>query len=251
MKAVDRRFDVLGVGIDAITMDEAVATLNQLVRSRAKGYFVFCTVSSVLSARDNPHVARAIDDAAIVTPDGVPLVWLGRRASDRPIERVYGPDFLRSVLDRGAGLRHFFYGGAPGVAQQVSKILAARYPNSEVAGGFSPPMGLEPGQIDEEGAAAIAAARPDVVWVGLGHPKQELWMQTMSDHLDVPVLAGVGAAFDFIAGTKKEAPAWMKRAGLQWLHRLVSEPTRLWRRYILGNSRFVWLLARERFRRPS
>lgn len=246
MNAAARRFDVLGVRVDAITMDEAVTSLERLVERGDKGYFVFCTVSSVLSARDDPSVARAMADAAVVTPDGMPLVWLGKRSADGPVERVYGPDFLRAVFERRTGLRHFLYGGAPGVAERVEAALARDYPGNVVAGTFSPPMGLEPGLVDEEGAAAIHAARPDVVWVGLGHPKQELWMHAMSAHLDVPVLAGVGAAFDFLSGSKKEAPAWMKRAGLQWLHRLASEPRRLWRRYVLGNLRFVWLLIRER-----
>ena len=246
MSVAARRFDVLGVRVDAIAMDEAVATLEDLVRARGKGYFVFCTVSSILSAREDPSVARALADATVVTPDGMPLVWLGRRSVDGSVERVYGPDFLRAVFERTTGLRHFLYGGAPGVAERVEAALARDYPESIVVGTFSPPMGLQAGGIDEEGAAAIRAARPDVVWVGLGHPKQELWMHTMSDHLDVPVLAGVGAAFDFVSGAKKEAPLWMRRSGLQWLHRLSSEPRRLWRRYVLGNLRFLWLLVRER-----
>lgn len=246
--SVPERFDVLGVDVDALTMDDAIAVLTDLVCSRKKGYFVFCTVSSVLSAREDPAVALAIADAAVVTPDGVPLVWLGRHASNKPVERVYGPDFLRAVFERGSGFRHFFYGGAPGVAQQVAKVLLRTYPDNTIAGEFSPPMDIQVGEEDEEGALAIEAARPDIVWVGLGHPKQELWMHRMFRHLDVPVLAGVGAAFDFIAGRKKEAPSWMKRMGLQWLHRLLSEPRRLWRRYILGNAKFIWLVARDRFR---
>jgi N-acetylglucosaminyldiphosphoundecaprenol N-acetyl-beta-D-mannosaminyltransferase len=249
MSVAAQRFDVLGVRVDAITMDEAVTALEHLVQRRGKGYFVFCTVSSILSARENPSVARAIADATVVTPDGMPLVWLGKRSVDGQVERVYGPDFLRAVFERRTGLRHFLYGGAPGVAERVEAALARDYPGSVVVGSFSPPMNLEAGRMDADGAAAIHAARPDVVWVGLGHPKQELWMHTMSDHLDVPVLAGVGAAFDFVSGAKKEAPAWMKRSGLQWLHRLASEPRRLWRRYVLGNLKFLWLLARERRRR--
>lgn len=243
-------FRVLGVRVDAVTMEDALRTVEQRVAARDRGYFVFCTVSSVLTAIDDPSVAAAIEDAAVVTPDGMPLVWLGKRRAHAPVERVYGPDFLRAVFERGGGLRHFFYGGAPGVAEEVGAILSRRYAGNEVVGAVSPPMGLRADVVDEAAVAAVAAARPDVVWVGLGHPKQELWMRTMSAHLDAPVLAGVGAAFDFVAGRTREAPAWMKRAGLQWLHRLLSEPRRLWRRYLLGNSRFVWLLLRESLRRP-
>ena len=244
MKAQPPSFDVLGVRVDAITMTDALATLDRLLRTRARGYLVFCTVSSILSARDDHDVARAMSKAALVTPDGMPLVWLGKSRANTPVERVYGPDFLRAVLERGVPLRHFFYGGASGVPEQVAEAVG-RYEGCEVVGTYSPPT-LEPGSIDHDAIPIINEARPDVVWVGLGHPKQELWMSVMSPELDVPVLVGVGAAFDFLAGTKREAPGWMKRAGLQWVHRLASEPSRLWRRYIFGNARFLFLLARER-----
>lgn len=242
-------FRVLGVRVDALTMDGALGLVEAAVAERSRGYVVFCTVSSILTAIDEPQVATAIEEASLVTPDGMPLVWLGKRSVHEPIERVYGPDFLRAVFERPGPLSHFFYGGAPGVAEEVARRLTRDRPNHTVAGALSPPMGLSGEVVDRAAVDAINAARPDVVWVGLGHPKQELWMRTMSPHLDAPVLAGVGAAFDFVAGRVKEAPPWMKRAGLQWLHRLLSEPRRLWRRYLVGNSRFVWLLLRERIRR--
>jgi N-acetylglucosaminyldiphosphoundecaprenol N-acetyl-beta-D-mannosaminyltransferase len=243
------RFSVLDVEIDALTMDRAIEELDGMVVRRAAEYVVFCTVSSLLSAQDDAHVAGAIGAASMVTPDGMPLVWLGKRAVDVPVERVYGPDFMRAVLERRPQLRHFLYGGGPGVAERVAQVLEDTYPGFRLAGTYSPPMGLTPSEIDAEGAKAIDDAQPDVVWVGIGHPKQELWMHTHSGRLSAGALAGVGAAFDFLAGTKREAPAWMKRAGLQWLHRLASEPRRLWRRYLLGNARFVWLLAKERIGR--
>jgi N-acetylglucosaminyldiphosphoundecaprenol N-acetyl-beta-D-mannosaminyltransferase len=243
-----QRFSVLDVEIDALTMDGAVDELRHLVARQAADYIVFCTVSSLLSARDDPLVADAIRGAAIVTPDGMPLVWIGRRDVEAPVERVYGPDFMRAVLERLPELRHFLYGGAPGVAERVGEVLRAAYPGLRLAGSYSPPMGLAPTEVDAEGSTAIDEAKPDVVWVGIGHPKQELWMHTHAGRLNAGALAGVGAAFDFLAGTKREAPAWMKRAGLQWLHRLASEPRRLWRRYLVGNSKFLWLLAKERLR---
>ncbi|HEX2296645.1 MAG TPA: WecB/TagA/CpsF family glycosyltransferase [Actinomycetota bacterium] len=240
------RFKVLGVGIDPVTMDDALARLDDMVRTRAKGYLVFCTVSSLVSAADDPAVARAIEDATVVTPDGMPLVWLGKRRATRPVERVYGPDFLREVLARRPGLRHFFYGGGPGVAEKMARDLAATYPGLEVAGAHSPPYGLAAGEVDTAAIDLLNSAGADVVWVGLGHPKQEMWMQVMQPHLDAPVLAGVGAAFDFLSGAKREAPEWMKRSGLQWLHRLLSEPRRLAKRYVVGNTRFLWLLVKSR-----
>lgn len=249
MPGEPQQFRVLGVRVDALTMESALRFAERAVSERRRGYLVFCTVSSVLTAIDEPAVRAAIEEAGLVTPDGMPLVWLGKRATDTQVERVYGPDFLRAVFERDTPLRHYFYGGAPGVAEEVGRVLTADRPHHTVAGAVSPPMGLSGETVDRDAVEAINAARPDVVWVGLGHPKQELWMRTMAPHLEAPVLAGVGAAFDFVAGRTKEAPAWMKKAGLQWLHRLLSEPRRLWRRYLVGNSRFVWLLLRERLAR--
>ncbi len=223
-------------------MDSAVAALQDLVKEKASGYLVFCTVSSVLSAQDDANVRHAINEATLVTPDGMPLVWLGNRRSESKVERVYGPDFLRAVLDQVPNLRHFFYGGAPGSRRRWSRRSRRSIPGWT----WPAPIRLRcwsPARWIPKPSRSINAARPDVVWVGLGHPKQELWMQTMRSHLHAPALAGVGAAFDFIGGTVKEAPEWMKRSGLQWLHRLASEPGRLWKRYLVGNARFLWLLA--------
>ncbi|MDQ3916854.1 MAG: WecB/TagA/CpsF family glycosyltransferase [Actinomycetota bacterium] len=239
------RFSVLGVRVDAVTPDSVVAAVEQAIEAKAKSYVVFSTVSSVLSARDDDRVRAAMDGARIVTPDGMPLVWLGRRAG-LGVERVYGPDLMLALFAAtGPRLRHFFYGGAPGVAEEMAARLGETFPDLVVAGTHCPDVASGT-ELLEDDAALINAARPDVVWVGLGHPKQELWMQTHRAALDAPVLAGVGAAFDFHSGRKREAPGWVKRSGLQWLHRLASDPRRLWRRYLVGNARFVWLLARER-----
>ncbi|MDQ4026138.1 MAG: WecB/TagA/CpsF family glycosyltransferase [Actinomycetota bacterium] len=240
-----RRFRVLGVRVDAVTPVSVVAAVEQAIEAKAKSYVVFSTVSSVLSARDDDRVRAAMEGAGIVTPDGMPLVWLGRRAG-LGAERVYGPDFMLALFAAtGPRLRHFFYGGAPGVAEEMAARLTQRFPGLVVAGTHCPTV-ASGAELLEDDVALINAARPDVVWVGLGHPKQELWMETHREALDAPVLAGVGAAFDFHSGRKREAPSWVKRNGLQWLHRLASDPRRLWRRYLVGNARFVWLLARER-----
>lgn len=241
---VSERFGVLGVRVDAVTTGSVVAAVEGAIASKAKAYLVFSTASSILSARDDDSVRAAMEGADVVAPDGMPLVWLGRRAG-HDVERVYGPDFMLALLERtGDGLRHFFYGGAPGVAEEMAARLRKRFPDLVVAGTHCPDVATG-AEVLEDDVALINAARPDVVWVGIGHPKQELWMQTHRGLLDAPVLAGVGAAFDFHSGRKKEAPGWVKRSGLQWLHRLASDPRRLWRRYLVGNSRFVALLAKE------
>lgn len=251
MSSSDRaHFEVLGVRIDALTPDSTLSLVEDAVVAGSKTSLAFCTVSSVLSARDDPLVKKALA-SGVVTPDGMPLVWLGRRRHEG-VERVYGPDFMLHLFEKtGSRYAHFFYGGGPGVAEEMARRLKRRFPALRVAGAYSPPMGLDPADPPLEDIATINGSGADVVWVGIGHPKQELFTYLNRERLKAPVLAGVGAAFDFHAGRTKEAPAWMKRSGLQWLHRLVKEPRRLWRRYLLGNTRFVVLLAREALARKT
>jgi len=242
------RFSVLGVEVHALTRATAIQAVRAWVTDRSKVYLIFCTVSSVLSSRDDPRVREAFDGASLVTPDGMPLVWLGRIAGLRP-ERVYGPDFMLDLMTATGGqLRHYFFGGAPGVANEMSRRLRRRFPDLVVVGTQSPSFGLDPATPDRDQLRLINEAAPDIVWVGLGHPKQELWMLHNREHLNAAVLMGVGAAFDFHSGAAKEAPAWMKRTGLQWVQRLARDPKRLWRRYIIGNTRFVLLLAWQALR---
>lgn len=238
-------FELLGQKVDALTLERARDALKAAVDDRRMTYFAFCTVSSVLASRDDPQVRAALSEAGFVSPDGMPLVWAGRRAGC-VTDRVYGPDFMLDAFAHLPGLSHFFYGGAPGMAEEMVKRLRARFPDLKVAGVLAPGA-VSGSEVEARDVEVINASGADVVWVGLGHPKQELWMRTHRGYLEPPVLAGVGAAFDFLSGRKKEAPDWVRRSGLQWLHRLASDPRRLWRRYLVGNTRFLILLARERF----
>lgn len=243
------RFDVLGTKIDALTPATAVDCIAGWARIRRTGCVIFCTVSTLITARTHPSLRAALEDAELVTPDGMPLVWLGRR-DGFAVERVYGPDFMLEFFSRtGAEFSHYFYGGAPGVAGEMVERLTNVFPPLRVAGFASPPLGLDPHAAYPTEIDAINRSGADVLWIGMGHPKQEIFMWRNRSEIQVPVVAAVGAAFDFHAGRKKEAPAWMKRMGLQWLHRLMDEPTRLWRRYLLGNTQFLYLLARERLSR--
>ncbi|MDQ3986386.1 MAG: WecB/TagA/CpsF family glycosyltransferase [Actinomycetota bacterium] len=236
-------FRVGGTRLDAVTTSQAIGALRHWVRTRDRASVAFCTASTVVEANSDAHLAGALEETDLVTADGMPLVWLGRRRSAAALERVYGPDFMVDVMQAtGSSMRHFFYGGAPGVAEEMARRLQGRFSDLEVAGVLSPEL-VNGTSIAHDDVARINAANPDIVWVGLGHPKQEKWMRTHRQVLDAPVLAGVGAAFDFLSGRKQEAPAWMKRSGLQWLHRLLAEPHRLWRRYLIGNVRFVLLVA--------
>lgn len=242
------RYCVLGVEIDPLTSATAATRIVEMIERREGGYIVFCTVSTIVTSAEDPELMRALEEASLVTPDGMPLVWLGRKAGF-PTERVYGPDFLLAFLARTGGrYRHYLYGGAPGVAEKMADRLRSAVPSAHIVGTYSPPFDAQLHDQDAWELERVRGASPDVVWVGLGHPRQEKWMRLHHQALGGAVTAGVGAAFDFLSGEKKEAPAWIKKAGLQWAHRLFLEPRRLWRRYLIGNSRFLAGLIRERIR---
>jgi N-acetylglucosaminyldiphosphoundecaprenol N-acetyl-beta-D-mannosaminyltransferase len=208
----------------------------------------FCTVHSLVEAADDPVLLEAFAAPdSLALPDGVPIVWVGR-AQGKGVERVCGPDVMPALLDRSraSGARHYFYGGAPGVAERLAGRMRAAYPGLEVVGTYSPPFRAQSAEEDAADAELINAARPDYVWVGLGAPKQDLWAARQRPYLDSAVVLAVGAAFDFHSGGLRRAPAWMQRLGLEWLYRLAAEPRRLARRYFVTNSRFVVLLVRSR-----
>jgi N-acetylglucosaminyldiphosphoundecaprenol N-acetyl-beta-D-mannosaminyltransferase len=196
-----------------------------------------------------------VDGCFLSVPDGMPLTWILRRRGHVDTEKVTGIEFIPLVGSTGldVGLRHFFYGGAPGVAVQAGLRLENLVPAAHVVGAASPPFaethgGWAVGDLERE----LRRTRPHVLWVGLGAPKQELWMAHVAGTLSVPVMVGVGAAFDYLAGTKRAAPTFLRHIGLEWAFRLAVEPRRLWRRYVLGNTRFAWMLARDSlFSKPS
>ena len=246
----DSRVAILDVPLTAQRFDDAIERLIAAARDDEKLRAHFCTVHSVVEAQTNPSLMAAFRSAAMLAMDGVPLVWVARFRGRKHAERVCGPDVLLALCDRGrgAGLRHYFFGGKPGVPEDLAARLAERYPGLEVVGTESPPFG--PVSETEEAAqlARINAVRPHVLWVGLGSPKQELWAADHEGQLAVPVILPVGAAFDFYSGRLRRAPRWMQRLGLEWLFRLAAEPRRLFRRYVVTNSLFLYLVAREGLR---
>ena len=238
------RVNILGVGISALNMENALAQISRWIRHQERHYVSVCNVHTVIECQRNPEMRKAVNGAGLATPDGMPLVWLARRKSGRNVQRVYGPDLMLALCQLSAqtGYSHYFYGGASGVPELLAERLTARFPGLKVAGSFSPPFRPLTSKEDTEIAARINAAAPDVVWVGLGTPKQDLWMAAHRSRLDASVLIGVGAAFDFHTGRQKQAPRWMQRNGLEWLFRLVQEPRRLWCRYLVYNPLFVALV---------
>jgi N-acetylglucosaminyldiphosphoundecaprenol N-acetyl-beta-D-mannosaminyltransferase len=242
-----RSYDVLGVRIAAIDPARVLEVLGRWIEARQADYVCFANVHGVMEGRRDEALRRAFAVAGLTVPDGMPLVWVGRLKGHRSVRRVYGPDLALRLCERAArhGYRCFFYGGAPGVADELAAAMRARFPGLQVAGTGAPPFRPLAPEEEAEEIAGINEARPDVVFVGLGCPKQEKWMAAHRDHLTAPVLLGVGAAFDFHTGRIRQAPRWMMRAGLEWLFRLVQEPRRLWRRYLVYNPLFVFHVAME------
>jgi N-acetylglucosaminyldiphosphoundecaprenol N-acetyl-beta-D-mannosaminyltransferase len=183
-----------------------------------------------------------LNEALINAPDGMPMSWVGWLQGHRQMDRVYGPDFMSNLcrLSVGRGYRHYLYGGQPGVAQELKDALEHRFPGIRVVGAYTPPFRHLTQDEESELLNDVWKTKPDIIWVGLSTPKQECFMAEYVDRFRVPLLVGVGAAFDFHTGRAVEAPAWIKRAGLQWLHRLLQDPGRLWKRYLLNNPAFIW-----------
>ncbi len=251
------RCDVLGVPVSSITMADAVAHIARWIDEGRRAYVCVTGVHGVMECRRDSALRAIHARADMVTPDGMPLVWFLRLSGDRRIERVYGPDLMRAVtaMSVARGYRHFYYGGAPGLADRLAETLRYAYPELQVTGTLCPPFRTLTSEEDRAEITAINAARPDIVWVGLSTPKQERWMATHLDRINAPVMIGVGAAFDFLAGTKRQAPPWFGRHGLEWLFRLCTEPRRLWRRYAYIVPGFLFLatceFARRAIRQPA
>jgi N-acetylglucosaminyldiphosphoundecaprenol N-acetyl-beta-D-mannosaminyltransferase len=242
------RANILGIGVHAITMAEAVARIEAWIAAGTRSYVCVTGMHGVMESRSDDELRRIHNRAGMVVPDGMPNVWLGRAATGRPVERVAGPDLMPLLLARSGrtGHRHYFYGGAAGVPEQLAERCRAAFPGLHVAGTYSPPFRSLTAAEEAAVAARIDAARPDVVWVGLSTPKQERWMARFRPRLGAPVLIGVGAAFDLLAGLTTRAPAWMQRSGLEWAYRLANDPRRLWRRYLTHIPPFVVHAALQR-----
>ena len=236
------RINVLGVGISAINMDDAILLSDRLIRLNGKGYVCVTGVHGVIEAQSDEAFRFILNRSFMTTPDGMPMVWVGRLEGRKKVSRVYGPDYMlrmcRSSVARG--YRHFLCGGDVGVAELLGAELKRKIPGLNIVGTYTPPFRLLTSDEEADLIALTTEAKPDVFWVGMSTPRQERFMAHYIDKLDVKLMVGVGAAFDIHTGRTKDAPAWLKQAGLQWLHRLAQEPRRLWRRYLINNPKFVW-----------
>jgi N-acetylglucosaminyldiphosphoundecaprenol N-acetyl-beta-D-mannosaminyltransferase len=229
-------------------MQRAIETVTTRVRSGVGGYVCFSNVHTVVMAHSDPRLREITNDSFLSMPDGKPIAVLARLKGIGGVKRVAGPDFLPRFVCKASGLRHFFYGSSHQALENLVVRLRQDYPKINIAGWYSPPFREMTTLENDEAIKLINAARPDVVWVGLGAPKQEYWMAEHWRSLQPAVVLGVGAAFDFHAGLLARAPTWIQAVGLEWLHRFCQEPTRLWRRYLFTNSLFMFYLLRDALR---
>ena len=239
--------DMFGVHISSTNVNSACETIERWIINREKTYICVAPASTIVDCQRNKEYLKIVNNAGMVTPDGMPLVWLGKLKGDRGIQRTYGPDLMLALceISQKKGYKHYLYGGSPCISQLLEAGLKERFSDLNIVGRFSPPTIPIHAEESAEVIEEINRADPDVLWVGLGSPKQDFWMYRHREKLNVPVMIGIGAAFDFIAGTKRQAPKWMQKSGLEWLFRLITEPRRLWKRYILGNSIFIYLICKE------
>jgi len=239
-------FKVLGVRVDTVQIPDVVAHMERWVGERTACHFIAVTgMHGVMEAQRDSTLKKILNTADLVVADGMPLVWLGRWHGYAMRRRVYGPELMEAFCrETGPRFRHFLYGGAPGVPERLAQVLRQRF-ETRVVGTFSPPFHSLTQEKAEEVRALVHASAPDLLWVGLSTPKQERFMFEFRESVRVPVMLGVGAAFDFHTGRVRQAPRWMREHGLEWVFRLYQEPQRLWRRYILFGPPFVWNVSLE------
>jgi N-acetylglucosaminyldiphosphoundecaprenol N-acetyl-beta-D-mannosaminyltransferase len=236
------KVNVLGVGISVLDQDRAREYLFQAAREGRRGYVTVTGVHGVSEAQRDVTLREIFNRALLVTPDGMPMVWMGKLQGQPSIRRVYGPDLMLNLCEhsRAEGFTHFLYGGVPGLANNLARRLEARFPGLRVAGTYSPPFrplnDVELRELQER----VRETRPDFFWVGMSTPKQERFMaQYMPIFPEAKIFIGVGAAFDLLTGRIRQAPRWMQRSGLEWFFRLAQEPRRLAKRYLVNNPLFI------------
>jgi len=241
------KFYILNVGISAIDMNDACLLVEDAILKRHKIYICVCPVSTIMECKRNEKVLTSVNCADLATPDGMAVVWIGKMRGYKNIRRVYGPELMQEICDISVkkGYKHYFYGSSHNTLNKLEEKLSRKYPGLIISGSFSPSFRQLTKDEDERIVEDINSSNPDVVWVGLGSPKQDLWMYEHRDRINAPVMIGVGAAFDFLAGTKPQAPPWIRDNGFEWLFRLATEPKRLWRRYLLDYPLFFYYVLRD------
>lgn len=241
-----KRYEVIDCSISATNHDYLIEAIEDRVRQKKGGYVCFSNVHTVVTSKKDKNLRKVTNSSIVSAADGKPLSVVGRMKNVEDACQVAGPDFMANMLKHGRGIRHFFFGSTPETLEALVENVRERYEEARIAGSYSPPF--RPASIDaidEEAVKIIKEVDPDIVWVGLGAPKQEYWMYAHQKVLSPCILMGVGAAFDFHAGTIERAPEWMRKMGLEWLHRMMQEPRRLFKRYAVTNSMFLYYIVKK------
>lgn len=237
---------VIGAPIDAITWHQAIERISQWASERQSRYVCICNVHSVVTAHQDHEFSRVVHEADMATPDGAPVAWLMRKLGIRSQERINGPDLMWEYFTHAAQHNEaiYLYGGQQSTLDTLQKVLSEKFPELKIAGAYSPPYRPLSKEEQTQVIDSINDSGASTVWVSLGCPKQEKWMAAQRGHINA-VMIGVGAAFDYHAGTIQRAPLWMQKNGLEWLHRLCSEPRRLWKRYLVTNTLFIYYAGKQ------
>lgn len=242
-----RKFDILGVRISAGDMGAVCKFISETIHEKTRAYICTCPVNTVMECLNDKEAFKSINLADVTTADGMPVAWLGRLKGFKDARKVSGSDLMLEVcrISEEQGFKNYFYGSTPVVLERLEKKLKTMFSNLKIAGSYSPPFYIEFKNEDKKIIDMINNSNSDILWVSLTSPKQDVWIFRHRDKLNVPVLIGIGAAFDFISGIKKRAPRWMQKIGIEWLFRFLCEPKRLWKRYLVNNVLFILLLLKE------
>lgn len=242
------RVNILGVGVTPLDLPSSVSQVMSLLKTDNRGYICVTGMHGIMEAQRDPHFRDIQNNSFLTTPDGIPTVWIGHLDGHHTMKQVRGADLMLRVCEASvsSGTKHFLYGGKPGVANLLRHVLELRYPGINIVGTYSPPFRPLTPQEDTQLKEQLEHLKPDILWCGISTPKQERFMARYIHTLPVKLMVGVGAAFDLNSGLLKDSPLWVQRCGLQWAHRLIQEPRRLWRRYLLNIPHFALLYALQR-----
>jgi N-acetylglucosaminyldiphosphoundecaprenol N-acetyl-beta-D-mannosaminyltransferase len=250
MRTDNSRVNILGVGVNPTTMSATLKLIDDHLCDDRKGYVCVTGVHGIMEAQKNLDLRDTINSSLVTIPDGRPTVWVGWLSGFRWMRQVTGPHMMLNLCARSVekGYTHFFYGGAPGVANELKQALQTRFPGLKVVGTYTPPFRKLSVEEERELTEQVARLKPDLFWIGLSTPKQEAFMTEYLHKLDTKLMLGVGAAFDIHTGRIADSPPWLQAMGLQWLHRLFQDPKRLWKRYLANNPRFLYLIIMQLLR---
>ncbi|MFA5149945.1 MAG: WecB/TagA/CpsF family glycosyltransferase [Candidatus Omnitrophota bacterium] len=242
--------EILGIRVDMISIPEIIQQMEDwIVNADYHNYIVVANADTAVKSKRDQAVRTAVNSSALAIPDGFSLLMMGRAKGHSLRKRSYGPDltyeFFKTTEKKGYS--HFFYGSTNDTLMKLIENIRDKFPETKIAGFYAPPFRPLAKEEDEEIIKSINRCKPSVLWVGIGCPKQEIWMYEHREKLDIPIMLGVGAAFDFLAGAKLQAPRWIRNNGFEWLFRLITEPKRLWRRYLVDGSLFIYYVLIELF----